>query len=138
LWLLESYSLSCKIIRNKELIPADSVLIDGDGQIDYSFVTGESSPVMKKINDFIYAGGRQMGGIIKIKVQKEVNQSHLTKLWNQDKSYEKPSDSLKTLVPKCPGFFLARFPRRTLRLLLARLRIQKTSIRLLRPSLFHI
>ncbi len=93
------------IIRNKELIPADSILIEGEGQIDYSFVTGESSPVIKKTGDFIYAGGRQMGGIIKIRVQKEVNQSHLTKLWNQDKSYEKPSDSLKTLSDKISQYF---------------------------------
>ena len=93
------------IIRNKELIPADSILIEGEGQIDYSFVTGESSPVIKKAGDFIYAGGRQMGGIIKIKVQKEVNQSHLTKLWNQDKSYEKPSDSLKNLSDKISQYF---------------------------------
>ncbi len=93
------------ILRNKELIPADSILIEGEGQIDYSFVTGESSPVIKKTGDFIYAGGRQMGGIIKIRVQKEVNQSHLTKLWNQDKSYEKPSDSLKTLSDKISQYF---------------------------------
>jgi len=88
------------IIRNKELIPADSVLVEGEGQIDYSFVTGESNPVLKKPGEFIYAGGRQMGGIIKIGVKKEVNQSHLTQLWNQDKSYEKPTDSLKTLSDK--------------------------------------
>lgn len=93
------------IIRNKELIPADSILVEGEGQIDYSFVTGESSPVVKKQNDFIYAGGRQMGGIIKIKVQKEVNQSHLTKLWNQDKTYEKPTDSLKSLSDRISQYF---------------------------------
>ena len=93
------------IIRNKELIPADSVLTEGDGQIDYSFVTGESDPVIKKTGDFIYAGGRQMGGIIKVRVQKEVNQSHLTKLWNQDKTYEKPADSLKSLSDKISKYF---------------------------------
>ncbi|MDB4584086.1 heavy metal translocating P-type ATPase metal-binding domain-containing protein, partial [Draconibacterium sp.] len=93
------------IIRNKELIPADSELIEGDGQIDYSFVTGESSPVVKKHGDFIYAGGRQMGGIIKIRVKKEVNQSHLTKLWNQDKTYDKPTDSLKSLSDRISKYF---------------------------------
>ncbi len=93
------------IIRNKELIPADSELVEGEGQIDYSFVTGESTPVMKRAGDFIYAGGRQMGGIIKIRVKKEVNQSHLTKLWNQDKTYEKPSDSLKSLSDKISKYF---------------------------------
>jgi Cu+-exporting ATPase len=95
------------IIRSKELIPADSILIEGEGQIDYSFVTGESNPVVKKNGEFIYAGGRQMGGIIKIRVKKDVNQSHLTQLWNQDKSYEKPTDSLKTLSDKIGQRFTA-------------------------------
>ena len=93
------------IIRNKELIPADSELVEGNGQIDYSFVTGESTPVVKKTGDFIYAGGRLMGGIIKIRVKKEVNQSHLTKLWNQDQTYHKPSDSLKNLSDKISRYF---------------------------------
>jgi len=93
------------IIRNKELIPADAELSEGEGRIDYSFVTGESSPVIKKEGDFIFAGGRQMGGIIKIKVKKEVNQSHLTKLWNQDRTYEKPVDSLKSLSDKVSQYF---------------------------------
>lgn len=93
------------IIRNKELIPADAELLEGDARIDYSFVTGESTPVVKKQGDFIYAGGRQMGGIIKIKVKKEVNQSHLTKLWNQDQSYEKPSESLKSLSDNISKYF---------------------------------
>lgn len=93
------------LIRNKELIPADSELVEGDARIDYSFVTGESTPVVKKPGDFIYAGGRQMGGIIKIRVKKEVNQSHLTKLWNQDQIYHKPSDSLKKLSDRISKYF---------------------------------
>jgi len=86
------------LIRNKELIPADSVLLDGTGLIDYSFVTGESAPVVKRAGDFLYAGGRQIGGMIRISVKKEVNQSHLTQLWNQDKSYEKPTDTLRKIT----------------------------------------
>jgi len=93
------------IIRNKELIPADSILMEGTGRIDYSFVTGEADPVMKNEGDFIYAGGRQMGEIIKIRVQKRVNQSHLTELWNQDRSYEKPSDSIKSLSDTISRYF---------------------------------
>ena len=93
------------IIRNKELIPADSILLEGKGQIDYSFVTGESSPVIKKEGEFIYAGGRQMGGVMRIRVEKEVSQSHLTKLWNQDRTYEKPSDSLKSLSDTISKYF---------------------------------
>ncbi|MFT3981508.1 MAG: hypothetical protein QM687_13625 [Ferruginibacter sp.] len=36
------------IIRHEEMIPADAVLLDGDAQIDYSFVTGENRAVEKK------------------------------------------------------------------------------------------
>jgi Cu+-exporting ATPase len=93
------------IIRNKELIPADAVIVEGKGRIDYSFVTGESTPVLKDQGEFIYAGGRQMGEILTIRVQKEVSQSHLTKLWNQDRTYEKPSDSLKTLSDRISKYF---------------------------------
>lgn len=93
------------IIRNKELIPADSILLEGEGRIDYSFVTGESTPVIKKKGDFIYAGGRQMGEILRIQVKKEVSQSHLTKLWNQDQTYEKPSETLKTLSDRVSKYF---------------------------------
>ena len=93
------------IIRNKELIPADSVITEGKGRIDYSFVTGESTPVVKDVGELVYAGGRQMGEIVMIKVQKEVSQSHLTQFWNQDRAYEKPSDALKTLSDKISKYF---------------------------------
>jgi len=88
------------LIRNKELIPADSLIIEGEAIIDYSFVTGEATPVRKKAGDFVYAGGRQLGGLIKVHVQQSVDQSHLTKLWNQDSTYMKNPDSIKTLSDK--------------------------------------
>ncbi len=46
-----------------------------------------------------------MGGIVTIKVKKKVSQSHLTKLWNQDRTYEKPGDSLKSLSDKISKYF---------------------------------
>ncbi len=72
------------LVRHQELIPADAVLIDGAGWIDYSFVTGESDPVRKSPGDLVYAGGRQMGSTIELEVIKAVSQSYLTQLWNND------------------------------------------------------
>lgn len=70
------------VVRNGELIPADSILFNGEGNIDYSFVTGEASPVQKVVGEMIYAGGRQTGSSIELEVLKEVSQSYLTQLWN--------------------------------------------------------
>ncbi|EAY31193.1 heavy metal translocating P-type ATPase [Microscilla marina] len=72
------------IIRNQELIPADSILLSEDAFIDYSFVTGEAEPIHKRQGDYLYAGGRQVGASITLEVQKEVAQSYLTQLWNND------------------------------------------------------
>mgnify|MGYP000291870545 CR=1 FL=1 len=61
------------LIRNEELIPADSILIRGKATIDNSFVTGESRPIEKHSGDRIYAGGRQMGEAIELEVIKAVS-----------------------------------------------------------------
>ena len=78
------------IVKNKELIPTDGILIQGKAAIDYSFVTGESEPISKNIGDKIYAGGKQLGEALQIQVTKTVSQSYLTQLWN-DASFSKSS-----------------------------------------------
>ena len=70
------------IIRHGEIVPADALLLQGSAAIDYSFVTGESTPVEKVLGEMIYAGGKQVGGAIELEVMKEVSQSYLTQLWN--------------------------------------------------------
>src|SRR5690349_10030544 len=53
-------------IRNMEIIPADSILMDESAYIDYSFVTGESKPVLAKQAETVYAGGRLIGSPIRL------------------------------------------------------------------------
>ena len=85
------------IIRNNEIIPADAILFTGNGNIDYSFVTGESVPVEKVLGELIYAGGRQIGKAIELEVVKEVSQSYLTQLWNHE-SFNKKEESYFTTI----------------------------------------
>ena len=72
------------LVRNNEIIPADSILIKGNGFIDYSFITGESDAHAKASGDLLYAGGKHQGGAIELEVVKDVSQSYLTQLWNND------------------------------------------------------
>ncbi len=93
------------VVRNQELIPADSVLLRTTAYIDYSFVSGESTPVTKTAGDFIYAGGRQAGTTIELEVIKEPSQSYLTQLWNND-VFNKPRFSrLNVLVNQVSHYF---------------------------------
>lgn len=70
------------LIRNQEILPVDCVLLSGGARIDYSFVTGESQPVRKEAGDKLFAGGKQIGGVLKVEVLKSVSQSYLTQLWS--------------------------------------------------------
>ncbi len=85
-------------VRKNEIIPADSILLNGNGKIDYSFVTGESKPIEKVSGELVYAGGRQLGSSVELEVVKDVSQSYLTQLWNNDifNNPDKPGGSYFT------------------------------------------
>lgn len=88
------------LIRNEELIPVDGILINGNAQIDYSFVTGESAVVFKDSGDKIFAGGKQTAGVIEMEALKSVEQSYLTQLWSNDVFKENKEDAFTNLTNK--------------------------------------
>jgi P-type Cu+ transporter len=92
------------LVRNQELIPADAILINGKANIDYSFVTGESVPLPRQVGQLIYAGGRQVGSSIELRVEKEVEQSYLTQLWNQ-KQDKNEAGSLRNIINNVSQYF---------------------------------
>lgn len=86
------------VVRHGELVPADAVLMSGEGLIDYSFVTGESEPVVRVAGERLYAGGRQAGGAIEVETVKPVSQSYLTSLWNDEAFRKQRDDTFATLT----------------------------------------
>lgn len=90
------------LIRNNEIIPVDGLLLKGNATIDYHFVTGESVPVVQQAGETIFAGGKQLGSLIELQVTKEISQSYLTQLWNNNflKSSESGFDKLVQAISK--------------------------------------
>ncbi len=93
------------LIRNEELIPVDGILINGDANIDYSFVTGESVPVSKKSGDKLFAGGKQLTGAIEMDVLQSVQQSYLTQLWSNDAFNKETDHTIKNLTDSISKYF---------------------------------
>lgn len=93
------------IIRNQELIPVDGILISPKTSLDYSFVTGEAIPIEKKSGDKVFAGGKQMGGIIEMEVLFSVSQSYLTQLWSNDVFQKKIDQKHKSITDKVSQYF---------------------------------
>lgn len=92
-------------IRNNELIPADAILLNGDAQVDFSFVTGESDPVKKVVGEIIYAGGRQKGATIELEVSKKVSQSYLTQLWNNETFAKNATSNIQSFQQVVSKYF---------------------------------
>lgn len=92
------------IVRNQEIIPVDAILIQGEGNIDNSFITGESATIAKSPGDKIFAGGKQNGTVLELEVIKNVNQSYLTQLWNKE-AFKKMETGLDTLTNHISKYF---------------------------------
>jgi len=86
------------LIRNDELIPVDGILISNHARIDYSFVTGEADAVQKVSGDKLFAGGKQLSGVIEIEALKSVEQSYLTQLWSNDAFEEDKVQAFQSLT----------------------------------------
>lgn len=92
------------LVRNQEIIPVDAILINGEGNIDNSFITGESATIAKQPGDKIFAGGKQIGSVLELEVIKNVDQSYLTQLWNKE-AFKKHETGLDTLTNNISKYF---------------------------------
>ncbi|WP_420578230.1 heavy metal translocating P-type ATPase [Ekhidna sp.] len=93
------------VIHNDELIPADGIVVSGKGNIDYSFVTGESKPERRTEGQQVYAGGRQKGTELAVSLTQTVDNSELTSLWNTDSFRKQERADLHTWVDKISKYF---------------------------------
>lgn len=93
------------LIRNQELIPVDGILINGEAYVDYSFVTGESVPVVKKSGDKLFAGGKQTAGAIEMDVINTMEQSYLTQLWSNTVFNENQEKNIKNITDSISKYF---------------------------------
>jgi len=94
-------------LYQEELIPADGVLVAGSACIDYSFVSGESRAVTIAAGQKVYAGGRQQGGTIDVRLTQPVDGSYLTQLWNHSafRNDKEASNNRKSMVHRLSTHF---------------------------------
>jgi len=94
------------VVRNDEIIPADSILVSAEAFIDYSFVTGESEWTRKQSGEVIYAGGKLCGEAAEFEVQRTTSRSGLIQLWN-DQEPQSVSDSFVIRQDRIASSFIS-------------------------------
>ena len=93
------------IVRPQEIVPADAVLLDETGAIDYAFITGEERPVSLTRGDTVRAGGRAVMRALRVEVARDVSHSQLAGLWNNPVFAREKSDWLSVLSARFGAWF---------------------------------
>ncbi len=75
-------------------VSADSIIVEGEVEVNESLLTGESIPVKKTVGDLLYSGSFIVGGKCKCRVEKIGNDSYTAKLADKAKEYKKPKSEL--------------------------------------------
>ncbi|MGL4676395.1 MAG: heavy metal translocating P-type ATPase [Brevinema sp.] len=58
-------------IKAGEKIPTDGTIVEGRTSVDESFLTGESLPIDKQTEDYVYGGAINLDGFIVIRVERD-------------------------------------------------------------------
>ena len=68
------------LVKVGEILPGDGEIIEGNGSLDMSSLTGESLPIEKKVGDKVNSGTILKSGSLKIKVEKTYADSTVSKI----------------------------------------------------------
>ena len=94
------------VVRAGEAIPADAKIIEGNGAIDESMLTGESIPADKAVNDSVYAGTINLSGYLKceaIKIGEDTTLANIIKMVNEASMTKAP---IARIADKISGIFV--------------------------------
>lgn len=88
------------LVKPGERIPLDGNIIDGFSHVDQALVTGESVPVPKRVNDSVFAGTLNTGGVLKIKVTKKSSETLVSRIVQLVIESQKRKATIERLVDR--------------------------------------
>lgn len=88
------------LVKPGERIPLDGTVIEGYAQVDQALVTGESTPVLKTVNDCVFAGTLNTSGVLKIIVTKKADETLVSKIVKLVIESSKRKASMEKLVDR--------------------------------------
>jgi Cd2+/Zn2+-exporting ATPase len=88
------------LVKPGERIPLDGNVVEGTSEVDQALVTGESVPVLKGMNDCVYAGTLNAGGVLSIGVTKKAGETLVSRIVRLVIESRKRKASIETFVDR--------------------------------------
>lgn len=94
------------IIKPGEKIPVDGLIISGSTQIDESFITGESLPVVKNLNDRVTGGSLNIDGLIEVETTALGTETTLARIIRLVENAQSAKAPIQRMVDKVSAVFV--------------------------------
>ena len=88
------------LVKPSERIPVDGTVVEGFSNVDQALVTGESVPVLKTVNDCVFAGTLSTSGVLKITVTKKADETLVSRIVKLVTESGKRKASIEKLVDR--------------------------------------
>lgn len=93
------------LVRPHDNIATDGVIIDGETTVNQASLTGESKAVDKKVGDSVLGGTINESGVIKVRVEKEFQDSKLSKVISLIESAQSEKAPAQKFVDKFASIY---------------------------------
>lgn len=68
------------LVRPGEKIPSDGIVVEGESYVNEAFLTGESKPVRKKVDDEVIGGAINAEGALKVMIKRTGDETYLAQV----------------------------------------------------------
>jgi Cd2+/Zn2+-exporting ATPase len=92
-------------IRPGDSVPADGVIVNGQGSLNQATITGESLPADKKTGDEVFAGTQNLTGVLEVKVSRAGQDTTLGRVRELILAAEKTRLPIMKIVDQYMGFY---------------------------------
>lgn len=86
------------ILETGKQICADSVVVQGECEVNESMLTGESVPIHKSVGDVVYSGSYVTSGACRARVNKIGDENYIETLASYAKKYKKTKSELNNAI----------------------------------------
>ena len=92
-------------VRPGDNVPANGVIVSGQGSLNQSTITGESLPADKKPGDEVFAGTQNLTGVLEIRVSRAGQETTLGRVRELILAAEKTRLPIMKIVDQYMGFY---------------------------------
>jgi len=93
------------VVRPGDRVPLDGRVVEGETTVDQAAITGESVPVLKRMNDEVYAGTINLDGFLAVRTTRASSETMLASILRMVQEAEDRKSPTETMVNRFARYY---------------------------------